>query len=171
MQSANPSPSCERENLHLSEKEFKYAIDLTRIPGLLTPKPMKSYNVSATPIPSRTPAAPPPSQPQFAPTTPAREPLGLSYGLVIKTPAYLASKTPASVGMGSVPEDDKENVSPQSENTPLMHKTCPPKQLNKSIFILDEAATPFRNRLLLARRKSAEFAPKIGSPLRKGLGA
>jgi len=75
--------------------------------------------------------------------------------------------------MGSVPEDwdDKENVSPQSENTPLMQKTCPPKQLNKSIFVLDEAATPFRNRLLLARRKSVEFMPKIGSPLRRGLGA
>jgi len=70
--------------------------------------------------------------------------------------------------MGTISEEDKENVSPESENTPLIQKTCPPKQLNKGIFTLDEAATPFKNRLLLARRKSAEFAPKIGSPLRRG---
>lgn len=72
-----------------------------------------------------------------------------------------------------MPEDweDKENVSPESANTPLMQKTCPPKQMNKSIFALDGAVTPFHNRLLLARRKSADFVPKIGSPLRTGLGS
>jgi hypothetical protein len=124
---------------------------------------------------SRTPAAPPPNFDAFAPSTPGptREPLGLSSSLVIKTPAYLASKAtpgpPPSVGMGPILEEDKENVSPVSENTPLAQKTCPPKQLNKSIFLLDEAVTPFKNRLLLARRKSAEFAPKIGSPLRRGV--
>jgi len=106
---------------------------------------------------------------------PAREPLGVSSGFVIKTPAYLASKStpapPPSVGIGPIPEEDKENVSPTSEApTPLHQKTCPPKQLNRSIFLLDDAATPFKQRLLLARRKSVEFVPKIGSPLRRGFG-
>lgn len=150
------SPSCERENAHLNEKEFKYAIDLTRIPGLITPKTSSTYNSLATPIPSRTPAAPPPSLRHFdfVPTTPAREPLGI----MIKTPGYFKPKTPASVGMGIVSPtdwDDKENVSPES-NSPLMQKTCPPKQQNKSLFTLDEAVTPFKNRLLLARRRSVD---------------
>ncbi|RDI84914.1 hypothetical protein Vi05172_g5050 [Venturia inaequalis] len=147
---------CERENTRLNEKEFKYAIDLTRIPGLITPKTSHTYNSLATPVPSRTPAAPPPSQRHFdfAPSTPAREPLGL----MIRTPGYFKPKTPASVGMGSVDPvdwDDKENVSPES-TSPLLQKTCPPKQVNKSLFGFDEAVTPFENRLLFARRKSVE---------------
>ncbi|TID23055.1 brct domain-containing protein [Venturia nashicola] len=149
---------CEREHTHLNEKEFKYAIDLTRIPGLITPKTSQTYNSLATPIPSRTPAAPPPSQRHFdfAPTTPAREPLGL----MIRTPGYFKPKTPASVGMGSVDPvdwDDKENVSPEA-TSPLLQKTCPPKQQNKSLFGFDEAVTPFKNRFLLARRRSVDGA-------------
>ncbi|QDS69029.1 hypothetical protein FKW77_009672 [Venturia effusa] len=144
---------CEREHTHLDEKEFKYAIDLTRIPGLITPKSSYSYNSLATPIASRTPAAPPPSHRHFtfAPTTPAREPLGM----IIKTPSYFAPKTPASVGLGNVSPaewDDKENVSPET-NSPLLQKTCPPKQQSKSLFSLDNAVTPFGKRLAFVRRR------------------
>lgn len=84
---------------------------------------------------------------------------------MIKTPSYFVPKTPASVGMGNVSPvdwDDKENVSPESSDTPLCQKTCPPKQQNKSIFTLDEAVTPFRNRLLLARRRSVEGVSMAG---------
>jgi hypothetical protein len=126
-----------------------------------------------TPMVSRTPAAPPPE----APETPSayRQPLGISSGFVIKTPAYLATKAtpgpPPSVGVGSILEDDKENVSPGTDNnSPLAQKTCPPKQLGKSMFAMDTLGSPLKNRLLLARRKSAEFAPKISSPLRRAFG-
>ncbi|KAF2436986.1 hypothetical protein EJ08DRAFT_674080 [Tothia fuscella] len=160
---------CERENLRLDEKEFRYAVDLARVPGLHTPKPIKS--MQNTPMVSRTPAAPPPDA--FETPAPLRQPLGLSSGFVIKTPAYLASKTPGpppSVGMGSVPEEDKENVSPGTDNSPLQQKTCPPKQLGRSMFSAASLGSPLKNRLLFGRRKSAEFAPTIGSPLRKGFG-
>jgi hypothetical protein len=121
---------------------------------------------------SRTPAAPPPQ----APETPGayRQPLGISSGFMIKTPAYLASKPtpgpPPSVGVGAVPEEDKENVSPSTDNSPLAQKTCPPKQMGKSLLGVESLGSPLKNRLLLARRKSAEFAPKIGSPLRRAFG-
>lgn len=95
------------------------------------------------------------------PTTPARE----SLGLMIKTPSYFAPKTPASVGLGHVSPvdwDDKENVSPESSNTPLCQKTCPPKQVNKSLFVMDEVVTPFREKLLFGRRRSFEGVTSVG---------
>lgn len=160
--------SCERENMRLPETESRYKIDLARIPGLHTPtKPLKSLH--NTPMVSRTPAAPPPEVSE----TPLRQPLGISSGFMIKTPAYLASKAtpgpPPSVGVGAVPEEDKENVSPSTDNnSPLQQKTCPPKQSGKSMLAVSTLGSPLKNRFLLARRKSAEFAPKIGSPLRRG---
>jgi hypothetical protein len=163
--------SCERENLRLDEKAFRYTVDLSHIPGH-TPKTF-SRSVQNTPMVSRTPAAPPPENLE----TPGayRQPLGISSGFVIKTPAYLALKAtpgpPPSVGVGPIPEDDKENHSPETDNnSPLAQKTCPPKQFGKSLFSMDTLGSPLKNRLLLARRKSAEYAPKIGSPLRRGFG-
>jgi hypothetical protein len=155
--------------LRLDEKDFRYAVDLARVPGLHTPKPMKS--VQNTPMVSRTPAAPPPEAAETP--APQRQPLGLFSGFVIKTPAYLASKTPGpppSVGVGPIPEEDKENVSPGTDNSPLQQKTCPPKQLGKSMFAKESAGSPLKNRLLFGRRKSADFMPKISSPLRNGFG-
>jgi hypothetical protein len=114
-----------------------------------------------------------------------REPLGaLSSSLMIKTPAFLAAKhaTPApppSVGMGTIDEHDKENVSPVSDATPLMQKTCPPKQLNKSILAMSTgiSATPLRNKFLASkRRRSFDGVQKpmmgggLQSPPRRPLG-
>lgn len=64
--------------------------------------------------------------------------------------------------------DDKENVSPES-TSPLLQKTCPPKQQNKSLFGFDEAVTPFKNRLLAARRRrSVEELPKMSTSIKFG---
>lgn len=51
----------------------------------------------------------------------------------------------------------------------LVQQTCPPKQ-NQELFFpvsgrIDEADESMRRRLLLARRKSLQFAPKVRSPL------
>ena len=183
--------SCQREQLRIPENQPRYLIDLTHVPGH-TPKPNRSalntpMTARSTAPVSHTPALPPPKW--ALPTTPSipREPLGaLSSSLLIKTPAFLASKhapaPPPSVGMGTIDErEDKENVSPSvaSEATPLMQKTCPPKQLNKSILAMSTgiSATPLRNKFLASRqqqrRRSFDGGVKtmgLGSPPRKMVG-
>lgn len=52
----------------------------------------------------------------------------------------------------------------------LVQKTCPPKQTQQLFFpisgrIEDEPDATIRQRLLMARRKSLQWAPKIASPL------
>lgn len=52
----------------------------------------------------------------------------------------------------------------------LTQQTCPPKQTQELFFpvsgrIEDQPDASLRHRLLLARRKSLQWAPKIGSPL------
>jgi hypothetical protein len=178
--------SCQRETLRIPEDQPRYLVDLTHVPGH-TPKPNRSAlntpitSKTAAPI-SHTPALPPPKW--ALPTTPAvpREPLGaLSSSLLIKTPAFLATKTPApppSVGMGTIDEHDKENMSPISADTPLMQKTCPPKQLNKSILAISTgiSATPLRNKFLASkRRRSFDGGLKasvagLTSPPRRAMG-
>ena len=136
---------------------------------------------SRTPAVSHTPALPPPRWALTLTPGRTRSPLGALSSLSIKTPAYLATKAtpapPPSVGIGPIPEEDKENVSPVSENTPLVQKTCPPKQLNKSILALSSGVTgtPFRKRLMGARRRSVDAISKprgqgLGSPLRRAFG-
>ena len=142
-----------------------------------TPKPNRSalntpMTARTTAPVSHTPALPPPKW--ALPTTPSipREPLGsLSSSLLIKTPAFLAAKhatpgPPPSVGMGTIDEYDKENVSPVSEATPLMQKTCPPKQMNKSILAMSTgiSATPLRNKFLATKQRRRSF-DGVGKPM------
>lgn len=52
----------------------------------------------------------------------------------------------------------------------LVQKTCPPKQTQELLFplsgrIADQPNSVIKQRLQVARRKSLQFAPKIGSPL------
>jgi len=51
----------------------------------------------------------------------------------------------------------------------LVQMTCPPKQSQKEVggVLLEEVKTPLRQKLLLAKRRSMGFAPKISSPLRR----
>ncbi|KAK3062014.1 hypothetical protein LTS18_004982 [Coniosporium uncinatum] len=52
----------------------------------------------------------------------------------------------------------------------LVQMTCPPKQSQKEVggVMLEEVKTPLRHKLLMAKRRSMEFAPRISSPLRRG---
>lgn len=57
-----------------------------------------------------------------------------------------------------------------SKGAKLVQKTCPPKQTQQLLFPLsgrieDQPDETVRRRLLLARRKSLQWAPKVGSPL------
>lgn len=182
--------SCQNAKIRIPEEQTRYMVDLSHVPGH-TPKPNRT--VPNTPIPTRTPGGPISHTPAIPPpkwtlpTTPAapREPLGAlsSSLLLIKTPAYLARATPGpppSVGIGTIHEDDKENLSPISDATPLVQKTCPPKQFGKSILAMSIGigATPLRNKFLASKRRqsfdgtTAGGVAKLGlgSPMKKGLG-
>lgn len=82
--------------------------------------------------------------------------------------------TPTPAGLGF----DNDLSTPDSPKTPyyvskgaqLVQQTCPPKQLMQSLFPLsgnieDEPDESVRQRLIVARRKSLQWAPRVGSPL------
>jgi hypothetical protein len=158
--------------------ETKYLIDF----WLYLSRP--SFGAPFSPVTNETskPAVPP--TPAFVlPTplklpamaaTPARKtlfsPLKNAMGsLLIKTPSYFASiPTPAkqSVARPATPnnDEDKENtpVRPASKDgsedkTPLVQKTCPPKQAGRRLWVLEESETPLQDRLKLKRRMSQGF--------------
>ena len=57
-----------------------------------------------------------------------------------------------------------------SNGAELLQQTCPPKQSMLPLFPLsgrieDQPDETVRQRLILARRKSLQWAPKVGSPL------
>ncbi|KAI9702415.1 MAG: hypothetical protein M1836_000894 [Candelina mexicana] len=61
-----------------------------------------------------------------------------------------------------------------SKGASLIQQTCPPKQSGKLLFPLtgeinDQPDEGVRQRLVLARRKSLQWAPKVGSPLSRGV--
>lgn len=81
-------------------------------------------------------------------------------------------------------EEDKENVIPDdrqqsSPATPyflhpqdLVQKTCPPKPMLRggADQRTDNTSREMNKRLMLAKRKSMEWAPKVSSPLRLSSG-
>ncbi|KAL6887629.1 hypothetical protein HDV57DRAFT_489281 [Trichoderma longibrachiatum] len=92
---------------------------------------------------------------------------------VPKTPApetlmKFAAETPSNL---ETDEEDEEDASPTREE--LMTRTCPPKAqkyLELGGGILSRSKDSDENvmqRLMAARRKSLQFAPKVGSPLAK----
>lgn len=93
----------------------------------------------------------------------------------------------------STAEEDKENAVPadgvsvasSSPATPyflnpkeLVQKSCPPKSFGQQqplaslvgALEVDAVGAPLRERLLLAKRKSLEWAPRVSSPLRNSTG-
>lgn len=57
----------------------------------------------------------------------------------------------------------------------LIQQTCPPRQTQQALFPATDsnggrANNNLKQRLLLARRKSLQFVPKVGSPLAKMFG-
>lgn len=162
---------CEKHNKHIDESG--YLISLSHILDGQTPKALSTLSVANTPLPARTPSRTPSKAADC--TTPG-------YNIVIKS----AVATPLNDSMflnAAVDNEDKENVVPtnsasNSPGTPyylhpseLVQKTCPPKQSQAPMFEMLGAPTPFKQRLMAAKRRSAEFAPRVGSPLKRVKGA
>jgi hypothetical protein len=89
---------------------------------------------------------------------------------VPRTPAPDAvAKYAEEIGTPSMGEDDTLNMSPSKQE--MLMRTCPPKanaysQLGRGI-LSEQKDEQVLMRLMAARRKSLQFAPKIGSPLSK----
>ena len=127
-------------------------------------------NLNGNLVPARTPTKPP------AEMSPTKE------CLTFETPAShgesfavqsVALATPTFQDMTCAFED-----SPLSPTTPyylckgaqLVQQTCPPKQTQELLFpvsgrIDDQPDEGVRQRLLVARRKSLQWVPKVSSPL------
>lgn len=168
---ANISSSCEKHNKHIDESG--YSISLSHILGGETPKALSTLSVANTALPTRTPSRTPHKAVDC--TTPG-------FNLMIKS----AGATPLNESMflnSEIDDEDKENMvptvsAPNSPGTPyylhpseLVQKTCPPKQSQAPMFEMLGTPTPFKQRLMAAKRRSAEFAPKVGSPLKRVKGA
>ena len=174
--------SCERKNKWIEETE--YTVDLPSVPhgstrrrksmepralsnlnGTLIPtpspskkptelSPTKEFLIFDSPTPRRVSIyAPPPPEP--VPTTPTHDEEGFDYANMSfdgspTTPYYL------------------------SKGAELVQQTCPPKQTRELLFprsgVIEEQPNELlRKRLLLARRKSLQWAPKLSSPLSKAV--
>ena len=176
-QPINLHDSCEQQNKWLSEAE--YAVDTSVIPrgGSRRRKSMEPKmlaNLNGNLVPAETPSKP---ETNLSPT---KEFLNLS------SPAFLE---PDAVGYLPAPMTPAANIqhfegestwgSPTtpyylSKGAQLVQQTCPPKQTLKPLFpvsglIEDQPDENVRQRLLLARRKSLQWAPKISSPLGRGM--
>lgn len=94
---------------------------------------------------------------------------------VPKTPAPEAIARYAAALSPSTPLDDEDEdedtiMSMQHEQSMLMTRTCPPKNVYRELgesILSREKDTGVLMRLMSARRKSLQFAPKVASPLSK----
>ena len=142
-------------------EEAKYLVNLTSVPGH-TPKPLSTLTSNPS-SPTRTPSRVQMRTPlKFLDFTPAG-----------KTEQTFVAGTPLDQSSLSVDTEDKENVLPATDTpgTPnflhpkeLVQRTCPPKQSSKSLFSFSGSQTPFKQRLMSAKRKSTEFEPKSCPP-------
>ncbi|KAH7153140.1 hypothetical protein EDB81DRAFT_931582 [Dactylonectria macrodidyma] len=184
---------CERENEWL--EEGPYYIDTKVVPRggarrrkSMEPKALANMNGTLVSSPvkgSRTPSTPSALRNRresanwvFTPSEQADEDMeedhdwsNLMLTPVPKTPAPDAVARYAANLVPETPSDDEEDddadYSPTKEN--LLTRTCPPKQnpfrdLGAGILSKDKDEQVLM-RLMAARRKSLQFAPKIGSPL------
>ncbi|KAL8776496.1 MAG: hypothetical protein Q9213_008250 [Squamulea squamosa] len=171
---------CEREDKWLDETD--YAVDTSIIPrgGSRRRKSMEPRalaNLNGNLVPAETPSKAPifevsPTKEFLTFDTPVsrRE----TFELLHQTPA-----TPVAEGeMTNIGVTDEDFNSPLSPTTPyylskgakLVQQTCPPKQSQELFFPLsgrieDQPDAAVRQRLLMARRKSLQWASKVQSPL------
>ncbi|KAF1982568.1 hypothetical protein K402DRAFT_397474 [Aulographum hederae CBS 113979] len=131
---------------------------------------------------------PPPTAPSKLSTNPfaGSKAVGLTTPIKFDTAAFKAAnessnkkksagKTPPASVNANVNANAETPETPYYLDHPekLVQMTCPPKQTSQGggggFLATGEAETPLRERLMAARRRSMEFAPRVSSPLRKGL--
>ena len=168
------SYSCEKEQKLIDEAG--YAI-CSGNGSSQTAKPMSSLSTNASPCTMQTPVRKLTSAAYYTPDKSlyAGE-SGMSTG---PEPSAAAS---ARVEPTCLKGQEKENMASTASSklvrTPyflrpseLAQKTCPTKPKHPSWSNLDGPYTPFRQRLLAAKRKSAEFVPRQGCQTKKMKGA
>ncbi|KAL8933294.1 MAG: hypothetical protein Q9211_005856 [Gyalolechia sp. 1 TL-2023] len=169
---------CEREDKWLDEKD--YAVDTSIVPRggsrrrkSMEPRALANFNGSL--VPAETPAKEAPvdvSPTRVFPTSNTPISRRDTFEFQIKAPATPdAEVTPH----GELRNDLDSPLSPStpyylSKGAKLVQQTCPPKQSQELFFpvsgkIEDQPNEAVRQRLLMARRKSLQWASKIQSPL------
>ncbi|KAI4194976.1 MAG: hypothetical protein LQ350_007462 [Teloschistes chrysophthalmus] len=169
---------CEREDKWLNEAD--YAVDTSIVPrgGSRRRKSMEPRalaNLNGSLIPAETPSKAP-----LADMSPTKEFLTFdtpaSRRETFEIPKFNLPTTPTAEPSRA---DDYDGLdSPLSPTTPyylskgakLVQQTCPPKQSQELFFPLtgeieDQPNEAVRHRLLMARRKSLQWASKVQSPL------
>ncbi|MCJ1359919.1 MAG: hypothetical protein MMC33_009922 [Icmadophila ericetorum] len=165
---------CEQQNNWLSEAE--YAVDVSVIPRggsrrrkSMEPRMLANFNGNLVPAETL-------SRPESG-LSPTKEFLNLS-----SPPTYAEPSTEAFSPVPVTPDVNAQHFDGESawgspmtpyylsKGAELVQQTCPSKQILKPLFpvsglIEDQPDENLRHRLLLARRKSLQWAPKVGSPL------
>ncbi|KAL8828953.1 MAG: hypothetical protein Q9170_006373 [Blastenia crenularia] len=169
---------CEREDKWLDEND--YAVDTSIVPrgGSRRRKSMEPRalaNLNGSLVPAETPAKGPPAE-----ISPTKEFLNFDTPASRRETFEFQVQTLATPIAETAPNDEVGNDfdSPLSPTTPyylskgakLVQQTCPPKQSQELFFpvsgkIEDQPNEAVRQRLLMARRKSLQWASKIQSPL------
>ncbi|MCJ1245130.1 hypothetical protein MMC30_002331 [Trapelia coarctata] len=167
---------CERENTWLHESA--YAVDTSLVPRgghrrRKSMEPRALANLNGSLVPSEAPAK------VYFDLSPTKEFLNLSSP--VRQPLAPATSAPETPKPATNEYDDGASSwgSPTtpyylSKGAQLMQQTCPPKQTMQPLFpasgrIEDQPDEAVRQRLMLARRKSLQWAPKVGSPLGKAM--
>ena len=127
-------------------------------------------NMNGNLVPAETPAK------QYSEISPTKEFLTFSTPASRRDTFVLEQPVPATPLIEVA--DENLGCSPLSPTTPyylskgaqLVQQTCPPKQTQDLLFpfsgrIEDQPDERVRQRLLMARRKSLQWVPKVSSPL------
>ncbi|KAI9856837.1 MAG: hypothetical protein M1824_005210 [Vezdaea acicularis] len=172
---------CERSNTWLPETS--YLVDTSNLPRgghrrRKSMEPRALQNLNGTLVPS-TPSATTISSSSNTDISPTKEFLTFPSSSRRASTAFIRIPSTPQAKEGESPEIDLSDLSPASPTTPgwllpknLSQRTCPPKHYvgGETLFpvtgrIEDCEDENVRRRLVLARRKSLQFAPKVGSPL------
>ena len=172
--------SCEREDKWIDEAD--YAVDTSIIPRggsrrrkSMEPRSLAKMNSSR--VPAETPSKAPPAE-----MSPTKEFLTFDTPISRRDTFEILQQVPSTpLPEGQITNDgvaDEDFNSPLSPTTPyylskgakLVQQTCPPKQAQELFFPLsgrieDQPDAAVRQRLLMARRKSLQWASKVQSPL------
>jgi hypothetical protein len=184
-QLSNIDTSCESQNKWLDEAE--YAVDTSTIPRgghnrRKSMEPKALANLNGNLVPAETPMKNTDSDispvKEFLIFSAASRRDSIRVERISSESPPQAPQTPTPNVAFNFDGEDEDMTNWGSPTTPyylskgakLIQQTCPPKQTGQLLFPLsgrieDQPDENVRMRLLEARRKSLQFAPKIGSPL------
>ncbi|KAF2501003.1 hypothetical protein BU16DRAFT_612988 [Lophium mytilinum] len=160
---------CDKHKTWLDETHYR--TDLSHIPGSLTYQSPFPFT-AATPLAARAPMQTPS---KAAAGDVAMDDTLDDFGNSTISDTHWSFPTPTMqtpVFIRRLNDEDKENKAPKSlTDSPeerLVQKSAPPKQIGRTLLDVGTPAhSAFKRRLMAGKRRSEEFAPNIGSPLKK----